>query len=167
MGQNQSSSVATNSWTVDDWAFGTGANALSTEEVMQEASKLPSKLFGGKAIENDPSMHQMQNELLSIDQTLKNLFRRKKKNKRSREPVEQVEEYYPDQQYYDPSIPPQTGNDDYLQPIPIDQNQQSQEAPPSAPGYTEKLTWRCKMCTCENKISENVCRRCKQAETAL
>ena len=33
--------------------------------------------FGGDVIENDPSMHQLQYDLLSFDETLKNLFRRK------------------------------------------------------------------------------------------
>jgi len=76
MGSSQS---ATANWSIDDWAYGTGENAATVEDVIQETRKIPLKYFGGDAIQNDASMHQMQHDLLSFDATVKNLFRRKKK----------------------------------------------------------------------------------------
>jgi hypothetical protein len=158
MGQNQSS---TSSLSVDDLAYGTGQNTVSMEDVINETGKLPARLFGGEAIENDQSMHQMHNDLLSFDDTLKRLFQRKT-NKRPKREISQDEYYYEEQ--------PQ--NQDYLPSIFTDGNQ-----PPSLDPITDstnntedvqdKLFWRCTYCTTANKRTENACRRCGQSETAL
>lgn len=162
MGQKHSMGGGTAGWSADDWAFGTGANALSAEEVIAETSKLPAKLFGGAVIEKDPSMHRIQSDLLNFDDSLKGMFRgKKKKQKKSNG---QAQDDY-QQEYYPPS---QQGHQDYLQPVPFDQNQMN----PSAAAYppmqsSQRLTWRCTGCTTENKTTERYCRRCGQVETSL
>lgn len=163
MGQTKSTNAPTANWSVDDWAFGTGANALSAEEVMAETSKLPAKLFGGEVIQNDPSMNQMQTDLLSIDETFKNLFRSKKKKQKKSAATSQTT-YQEQGQYHHHES--QQGHGDYLQPISVDKNASA----PSAPLYpqsAQRLTWRCTGCTSENKVSERFCRRCGQAETTF
>ena len=167
MGQKQSVG-GTAGWSVDDWAFGTGANALSAEEVITETSKLPAKLFGGEAIEKDPSMHRIQNDLLNFDDSLKGIFRGKKKKQKKSDGNFQ-EDYHQQQQNYPQA---QQGHQDYLQPMPIDQAQMNPSAAPYPPQYpplqsNQRLTWRCTGCTSENKATERYCRRCGQVETSL
>jgi hypothetical protein len=168
--KNQS---ATASWTIDDWAYGTGANAVSMEEVVQETGRIRTKYFGGQAVENDASIHQMQHDLLSFDETLKNIFRRKK-NKRSKQYEPPSDEYYYEEeeeqeQQFDAIAQPTDSQEkrSYLQPIFTDG-----DALPSVPitdpaTNTGKIIWRCSNCTVENKMTDRVCRRCGQAETRL
>jgi len=101
MGQKH---TATKNWTVDDWAFGTGENAVPLEEVIEEAKTVPARYFGGRAIGNDPTMQQMQQDLLSFDDTIKRIFFRRKKNKRTKQQDYSDEQYYAEnenQAYYD------------------------------------------------------------------
>jgi len=101
MGQKHSS---TKNWTVDDWAFGTGENAVPLEDVIEEAKTVPARYFGGRVIGNDSSMQQMQRDLLSFDDTLKRIFFRRKKNKRTKRQDYSDEQYYAEnenQAYYD------------------------------------------------------------------
>ena len=174
MGNKQ---ATTASWSVDDWAYGTGANAVSIDEVIEETSKIPHKYFGGAAIENDASMHQMQNDLLSFDQSVKNLFRRKK-NKKSKKQTPPADQYYQqeyEEQEYSEEVsqPNDSGdNQNYLQPIYLDANGIAPSVPyeqssTSFPTNSNKATWRCSHCTVENKITERTCRKCGQAETRL
>jgi hypothetical protein len=176
MGSSQSSTA---SWSIDDWAYGTGENAATLDDVIHETSKIPGKYFGGNAIQNDASMHQMQHDLLSFDATLKNLFRRKKnkRSKRNQPPSDEDYYYYDEQQQQQQSeeIPQPTDseqNQNYLQSIYTEPNR----LPPLDAIYdsvnvTEKpsgkVIWRCSNCTVENKITERVCRRCGQSETRL
>lgn len=181
MGSRQSSTA---SWSVDDWAFGTGQNALSLDEVVEESKQIPIKYFGGSAVENDPSMHQMQNDLLNFDDSLKNLFRRKKNRRARRDQQQQPsgEEYYyyeegeqQQQQQYEqyPQSKDAQQNQTYLSPIYVQSNDQTLSGTGNKnydPSETEekaaaKAIWRCSNCTVENKITERVCRRCGQAET--
>ena len=177
MGQSQS---ATSSWSVDDWAFGTGTNAISTEEVITETSKLPAKLFGGEAIEQDASMHQMQHDLLNFDDTLKRIFFRRKKNKRSSRQIPQDDAYYYQTEEVGAPIDGQLANPDYLPPVPVISHRGSEtSAPEPAPleadasvkqaseNPSAKLFWRCTQCTADNKVTESSCRRCGTTETAL
>lgn len=181
MGQSQS---ATSSWSVDDWAFGTGANAISTEEVITETSKLPAKLFGGEAIEQDSSMHQMQRDLLSFDDTLKRIFLRRKKNKRPSRQIPQDDAYYYQTEEVGAPIDGQLADPNYLPPVPVISHRGSEtpapplaaaEAPPEADAAVKplsenpsaKLFWRCTQCTADNKVTESSCRRCGTVETAL
>lgn len=158
--------AGTTNWSVDDWAFGTGENAVSPDEVLTEASKLPARYFGGKAIENDASIQQMQHDLLSFDDTIKNLFRRKKKKKSKNMPTE--EQYYADQQYYEEQQPyPDTqqmdrsDNHGYLQPTFTD----TSPAANSVAQNNNKLIWRCTNCAAENKTTEEACKRCGLEES--
>ena len=133
MGQQASS----NSWSVDDWAFGTGTNMVSMQEAMDETSKLPKKLFGGETIEKDSSMLQVQSDLLSIDETIKKLFRRKKSKKSKKnnhdyayydESQRQDGYYYEDDQYdYDGQPAHAVEDSDYLEPIAISKDLQTRE----------------------------------------
>jgi len=174
MGSRQST---TSNWSIDDWAYGTGENAATIEDVIHETSKIPGKYFGGNVIEKDASMHQMQNDLLSFDAAVTNLFRRKKNKRSKRNQPQYDEEYYyeEEQQQQSEGIPPPTDseqNQNYLQSIYTEPNR----LPPLEPIYdtvnvTEKpsgkIIWRCSNCTVENKITERVCRRCGQSETRL
>ena len=160
MGHRQSSIA---NWSMDDWAFGTATNAVQLEDVFVEAKKVPARYFGGQAIESDTSMHQMQSDLLSFDQALKQLFcfRRKKR----KQPIEPEENYDPYQQY--------DGSDGHPSTIP----EESEETPPSPPYINVKrleiiedvaplsTTWRCRYCTAENKAKDIDCQDCKQTET--
>lgn len=176
MGSRQSSAK---NWSVDDWTFGTGENAVSLDAVVEEGKKIPAKYFGGNAIQKDETMHQMQNDLLSFDDTLKNLFRRKK-NKRSKQDQEQEptadEYYYYDEQQQSEEFPQTTDsvqNQNYLSPVFVQENGQSSSTPlidelrESEERIANKPIWRCTNCTVENKITERVCRRCGQCETKL
>ncbi len=164
MGKNQSTTA---NWSTDDWAYGTGQNAVSIEEVLHETSKIPEKYFGGQAIQNDASMHQMQRDLLSFDETLINLFRRKKpKQSRNNIPTEDGYYYYEEQQS-DASAQPMDleQNQNYFQPLYANGNELSTPIP--GINSSDKLFWRCTNCTAENKKIQRVCRRCGQAETRL
>jgi hypothetical protein len=149
MGSRQSSTA---NWSVDDWAYGTGENAVPVEEVVAEVRLIPARYFGGKAIGNDESMHQMQRDLLAFDDTLKRIFFRRKKKKQPQTDVPPEE--YPN----------------HLSPIYANSTAPS-SAPPTidrsndATTNNTKLFWRCSHCTAENKVSDNACRRCGQAET--
>lgn len=90
---------STANWSVDDWAFGTGANAVQLEDVMEEAKTIPARYFGGKVIGNDISMQQMQRDLVQFDDVFKRVFRRKK-NKRSKEQNNYDEQNYAENQEY-------------------------------------------------------------------
>ncbi|CAF1200031.1 unnamed protein product [Rotaria sordida] len=170
MGNNQS---GIRTWNMDDLAFGTSPNAITMDDLLIAVHNIRAKYFGGDAIENDPSMHQMQNDLLSIDQTLKRFFFRKKNNQQSSEDVPSEEYYYEDQQ----SILPTETNDSiynqhYLEPNLLDNNILPSsisiiDLPNDQVNSTNKNFWKCGNCTAENKITENVCRRCNLAETQL
>lgn len=167
-------SQTTASWTVDDWAYGTGANAVPVDEVVEEIGKLPARYFGGKTIENDASMHQMQQDLLAFDETIKRIFRRKKNKRSKQEPEAAAEEeyYYEDGQ----AIPEEDAKDlqqepAYLEPTTVDRNtassipNQANNSSLDAPATRGKLIWRCTHCAMDNKVTETSCRRCGQAET--
>lgn len=164
MGQKQSRTA--NHWTIDDWAFGTGPNAVHLEDVFQEAKTVPTRFFGGETIENDPSMHRLQEELLLFDRFLRKLFRRKKSSKRMMEVEEEDEEttdhyyYYLDGVYEDRApyspIPEEDETNlssPYVNVKPIDQ------------GLHSGARWRCRYCTAENKATDIDCHECKQTET--
>jgi hypothetical protein len=166
MGQSNSSTA---NWTMNDWAFGTGENAVQIDEVVEEAGKIPGKLFGAKAIENDESMHKMQRDLLSFDETLKRVFFFwRKKNKK---PGQQQESAYEDghayeqygdqnQEYYDESQYPIPEEDEHhLPPIYTNNNEQLAKDMNTSP------PWRCRYCTTENKSTDLECRQCKQSGT--
>ena len=141
---------------MDDWAYGTGTNAVQLEDVFVEAKKVPAKYFGGQAIENDTSMHRMQRDLLSFDEALKRLFcfgRKKRK-----QPVIDEEEYYE--------------SDGNPQTIPEEEEERSSphyinvkrlELIDDVPSFSS--TWRCRYCTAENKATEIDCHECRQTET--
>lgn len=83
MGQTQSSRE--NSVTSSK-KFGTSVKHTKfhrIENALQEASKLSHKYFGGEIIQNDASMHQMQNELLLFDDRVKRILSRRKNRKQS------------------------------------------------------------------------------------
>ena len=175
MGQNQS--VAGTGWSIDDFAYGTGANAVSIDAVIAQTGTLPTRLFGGEAIQNDATMHQMQHDLLAIDDTLKRIFLRRKKTKRSAQDRPE-DEYYPEEESaaVQQSTDSRSNEDHYLVPTFIDVNQTVpshvlESIPDSlsnaAKNFNNKILWRCTQCTAENKITERVCRRCRQCETAL
>ncbi|CAF1111275.1 unnamed protein product [Rotaria sp. Silwood1] len=171
MGNNQS---GTNNWNMDDLAFGTAANVITAEEIVTEVSRIRSKYFGGDAVENDPSMHQMQNDLLAFDESLKRLFFRRKKSKPSSNEVLHEEYYYEDQQ---PTPAMETynsiNNQHYLEPTFLDKNLPSSSSKSISDSVNDQVkntntnSWRCSNCTAENKITDHVCRRCKLAETQL
>ncbi|CAF3173499.1 unnamed protein product [Rotaria sp. Silwood2] len=169
MGNNQSS---TSNWNMDDLAFGTAPNAVKVDDIVNEVTKIRSKYFGGALVESDPSMHQMQNDLLSFDETLKRLFFRRKKSKQSSNNLPPEEYYYEDQQSTSAAeINDSTDDQHYLQPT-FDRNVRSSSASVTDSindgiTITKKIIWRCSNCTAENKITDNVCRRCKLAETKL
>ena len=187
MGNKQS---ATTSWSVDDWAFGTGANAVSMGEVVEEAGKIPRKYFGGAVVEKDPSMNHLQHDLLAFDESVKNIFRRKKnKRVRSDQPPPDESYYYEEEEEqqqseefpqaidseqipYSVNSQSSARNQDYLPPI-YTRNDQLPKLEPIT-SYIEyekrdtgRAAWRCSSCTAENKITEHACRRCGQAETRL
>lgn len=148
---------------MDDWAFGTAANAVQLEDVFVEAKKVPARYFGGQAIESDTSMHQMQRDLLSFDQALKQLFCCRRKERK--QPIEPDENYNPYQQYDELdgnpwSIPEETEEN---RPSPAYVNVKRSEIDDDvAPLST---TWRCRYCTAENKAKDIDCQECKQTET--
>jgi hypothetical protein len=171
MGQSQ---AARPNWSVDDWAFGTGANAMTAEEMIAETKKIPSKLFGGDAIESDASMHQMQRDLLSFDDALKRLFRRKKRKHSKQAAYDEQYDYQNDQEQ---SPAYADDNNEYLAPVafvadsagldasvPHDNVEQTGD---TVKNSNPKLFWRCTQCTADNKITESSCRRCGLIETAF
>jgi hypothetical protein len=160
MGKNQSTTA---NWPVDDWTPGTSQNAISIEGVINETKKIPVKYFGGQAIENDASMHQMQRDLLSFDETLKNLFR-KNKTKQSSNNISTEDGYY---YYYEEQQQPidSEQNQNYFQSIFPNENISSSVIPGTI--NSNKLFWRCTNCMAENKKTEQACRQCGQAETRL
>ncbi|CAF3251624.1 unnamed protein product [Rotaria socialis] len=160
-------------WNINDLVFGTAANAVTTDEVVAEVSKLPAKYFGGEAIENDASMHQLHNDLLSFDESIKRIFRRKK-TKQSQNNLPAPDEYdYEDQE----SMPTTESTDtmvdqNYLKPTFLDRNIPLSsisvaESMNDRVKNTHRIIWRCTNCTAENKITESACRRCGLAETKL
>jgi hypothetical protein len=160
MGHKQSSTA---NWTVNDWAFGTGQNAVPLEDVVEEVSELPGKLFGAKAIENDQSMHQMQHDLLSFDEVLKKrlFFWRKKSKRQGQEYDYQDEQYYDENQQYDQSqFPIPEEDENHLEPIYANENQPATNRDANA-----NVPWRCRYCTTENKSTDLQCRQCKQSGT--
>ena len=169
MGQKQS---LTSDWSVDDWAFGTGANAVPIEAVFEEAKKAPVKYFGGEQIENDPSMHQMQHDLLSFDDTLKRIFFRWRKGKRSKkhnhrdmayeQNVDQAQQYNEETDYYpyeDPESIPEESVNDYSKELSSDKEDIVKGDLDTYP------PWRCRYCTAENKSTDVDCRQCKESES--
>lgn len=191
MGQTQ---AVESNWNMDDLAFGTAPNAVTVEEVVDVAQKIPGKLFGAKAIQNDATIHQMQNDLLSFDDTILRLFRRRKhknsKNKNALPQSSQDEqayaegtEYYnndgqyysEDQEFYDQDREYYGEDQGYY-----DRNQQTipeEDENHAATIYAEddnasktidqnkNLPWRCRYCTAENKATDIDCRQCKQSES--
>lgn len=100
MGQNSSA----NGWTVNDVAFGTGENMVTLDEAMHETRKLQIKAFGGKTIEADPSIQDIQKDLLSIDDSLKRLVRkvfRRKSRKTDKSAANYEEEIDYEEEYYE------------------------------------------------------------------
>jgi hypothetical protein len=172
MGNKQSSTA---NWSVDDWAFGTGANAVTIDEVVEETRKIPAKYFGGDAIEKDASMHQMQNDLLAVDEVFKNLFRRKKNRRSIQNQPPPSDEYYYYEEQQSEEFPQPTDseqNQNYLPPIYANANglpilEPINNSLKAVENNASKAIWRCSYCAIENKITERVCRRCGQAETRL
>lgn len=171
MGNSQS---GRGNWNVDEVAFGTAKNAVTIDEVVTEVGKIPTKYFGGAAIENDATMHQLQNSFLSFDESIKKLFRRKK-SKESQDDVASPDEYYYEDQEPMPfgESPDLVDDQGYLRPTFLDKNKSSSSTPIPAEWMNErfqntnKIIWRCTSCTAENKITEHSCRRCGLAETKL
>ena len=161
MGLKQSS---VSNWTVDDWAFGTGENAVQIDEVVDEAKKMPAKYFGGEAIGNDPSMNKLQQDLLSFDTKLKRLFFRRKKNKRqtsSYEYSDPNQHYYDEnEQYYDGYQPTIPEEDEYCSSD--DHNRDKQQTTAT---NANSSSWRCRCCTSENASTDAECRQCKESQT--
>ena len=168
MGQKQS---LTSDWSVDDWAFGTGANAVPIEAVIEEAKNAPVKYFGGRQIENDQSMHQMQHDLLSFDDTLKRIFFRWRKGKRSKkqnhhdvayEQNDQAQHYDEETEYYPDGtpagIPEEEVNDYSKEPAGDKEDIVKGDLDTNPP-------WRCRYCTAENKSTDIDCRQCKESES--
>lgn len=161
-------------WSVNNWSYGTGDNAVSIETVINETSKIPQKFFGGEAIENDESMQQMHQDLLSIDQTIINMFRR---NKSSTTTKQTADESYRQQQYDQRSsaVSQQihTDNDgNSLEPAFLDTNELPAVLPVTDSANTEPQTSNRSILGCshrivDSKMTEYVCRRCNQAETCL
>jgi len=143
---------------MDNWAFGTGENAIPFEKVLDEAKTIPARYFGGQTIGNDPSMQQMQHDLLAFDDKLTRFFFRRKKNKRSKKQNYSDEQYYTqNRQYYDQtqeSIPEE--DEDQLSSIYADNNPQT---------TNKNSSWQCRYCNAENKSMDIICRQCKQIET--
>ncbi|CAF0843700.1 unnamed protein product [Rotaria sordida] len=107
--------------TMNELAFGMRPNAAQTDEVIEVTQRIPEKLFGSKRIEDDPSIQQMQHELLSFDDTLRRLFRRKRKNqsKKQDSSYESYEDRQYDaenQEYYDPYRQYYAENQEYYDP---------------------------------------------------
>ena len=141
MGNNQ---AATTNETTTEYADNTEQDAPTVDQFafLEQTSKFSAKYFGGEALQHDPSIHKMQHDLLTFDETIKNLFSRRKNTQESNE--------YNDQD--------QSNNSTENQSTTIDG-----DIPPS----NNKLIWRCTYCAAENKITEQACRRCRQAETKL
>lgn len=147
MGNNQSPA---SNWSVDNWAYGNGPHATTIKDVLDGAQQIPEKYFGGETIENDPTIHQLQHDLLAFDETLKKFFRIGK-SKSSVSDYSSVDGSDAYQTYGE--------NHDYLEPISIigiDSSTSSSQ---------RFLYWRCGNCTMENKIGERVCQQCGQMET--
>ncbi|CAF0876858.1 unnamed protein product [Rotaria sp. Silwood1] len=179
---------------IDDLAFGTAPNAVKMEEVIEVTQKIPGKLFGAKMIENDPSMRQMQYDLLSFDDTLRRLFRRKKKklsqiqdttneSYQDRQYYAENQEYYDqdgqyyaeNQEYFDQDGQYYAENQEYFdqnqEPIPEEDEDYLSSSYVGENKQTPNkdnqkgLPWRCKYCTAENKSTDIDCRQCKQSGT--
>jgi ribosomal protein L40E len=141
MGNNQ---ATTTNGTTTEYASSTEQDAPIDDQFafLNETSKLSAKYFGGEALQHDPSIHKMQHDLLTFDETIKNLFSRRKNTKES------------------------NGYNDQDQSTTI-----NGDISPSLASITDtsnnKLIWRCTYCSAENKIAEQACRRCRQAETKL
>ena len=166
MGKNQS--------TVENWTYGTGENAVTFGDVLSETKKIPEKYFGGQSIQNNPAMHEMQRDLLSFDETLKNLFRKKKDPpSRNNIPTEDGYYYYEEEEQQEQQQPiDSVQNQHYLEPTFINENSTSPVTPVGnsinhVPRNPNKLFWRCTNCMAENKKTEHACRRCGEAETQL
>lgn len=165
-------SVAGN-WSVDNWPFSTGENAVSIETVINETSKIPKKYFGGEAIENDPSINQMQRDLLAFDETIINMFRRNKSTEQVRKTTDEYYRQQCDQRSSSSSQANSAENDgDYLQAAFVDDNGLPAVLPVSdssttAPQTSSRSILGCSHFTTDSKTTEYVCRQCNQAETSL
>ncbi|CAF2555248.1 unnamed protein product [Rotaria sp. Silwood2] len=177
MGHKQSTA---SNLTFDDFAFGTAPNAVQIEDVIEATQQIPGKLFGAKMIENDPSMHKMQQDLLSFDDTLRRIFRRKKHKRSKKEDTSnesyQDEQYYEyDQGYYDQDGQYYTDSQEYFdqkqEPIPeededhLSSNYAGDKKQTINEDTEKDLSWRCRYCTAENKSTDVDCRQCKQRGT--
>jgi len=140
MGQKQS---AKRKRTVQDRASTTDRNAVKRVGIFGAIRKLPSKYLDDRTIADDPSMRQMQIDLLSFDDTVRRSCFSRKKERYS-------EEYdYHDEQYYDQNQQSISDDDErYLQPIQI-----------------KSPSWQCRYCAAENKSTTIKCRQCKEVET--
>ena len=137
----------TGNWSMDDWAYGTGENAVQIEEVIDEAKQVPMKYFGGNTIANDPSMQQMQQDFLALDQKFKKLFFWRKK-KRARRAEAEAQQQQQQQEYYDST--PQTIFEE------------AEDEAPQAPIYeNQSSTWICDACHTKNKSTNVECEKCK------
>ena len=154
MGKNQSTA---GSWSTDDWTHGTSSNGVSFEQVLDEAQKIPQKYFGGQALENDPSMHQLQHDFLAFDETLKKFFRigKTKSSISDYSSIDGSDAYQVRQQTSRDS----EQNHEYLEPISIIGMDSSMT------NSQRYLYWRCGNCMMENKIGERICQRCGEMET--
>jgi hypothetical protein len=152
----------TSQWTVNDWAFGTAQNAVPMEDVVDEVRQMPMKYFGGNAIQNDTSMQQMQNDLLSFDDQLKRLFFWRKKNKRSKRGNYSEQEYYEENdQSYDQSHQTIPEEDEPIPPLPpiyVERNDQLTNKNPS---------WKCDKCGKQNQSTDIECLQCKKDSERL
>lgn len=155
MGKNQSSTAG--NWSTDHWTNGTSSNGVSIEQVLDEAQKIPQKYFGGQAIENDPIVHQIQDDFLAFDETLKKFFRfgRTKSSISDYSSIDGSDAYQVEQQASRDS----EQSHDYLEPISIIGMDSSMT------NSQRHLYWRCGNCTMENRIPERICQRCGQMET--
>ncbi|CAF1435137.1 unnamed protein product [Didymodactylos carnosus] len=186
MGSSQSVTGTTGqSSSFDQWAFGTHENAIKIEDVSESIQQLPTQYFGGKDIDNDQQLHQMQQELLGFDDVFRRLFRRKKKNskKQKQKQTQQKNNYLQptyDENYYDPttgtSYNPYSGEEQtkldetpsrnrLIKPIYF------QKSKPTDVKYTRSnipsdntQVWKCEQCGDKNnQANEQLCAKCVTA----
>ncbi|CAF1303990.1 unnamed protein product [Adineta steineri] len=165
-------------WTIEERASDAEEKVAQSPNIITRVRKSSKKYFNGQAIENDASMHQLQDELLAIDNTVKQKCfpRKKKKQSKSRSNSEEIysqNEYYYDQnpqslsdndEYYDQNSQFFSDNDEFH-----DQNRQlfsnddeyydpSMHTYENVPIQRKRSTWQCKYCLAENKSNNIKCR---------
>ena len=139
--------------TIENGGLNQDENAARPAECLGRVRRVQMKYFGGQAVENDASMHKMQEDLLTIDDKIKQSCSPRRKRKQQQASIDDYESQ--DEQYLDQHQQFVCNDDNYASHVYVNV---------TPPIHYNNRSWQCRYCGEENQLAAFACYQCGEVE---